>query len=188
MLAVYIPPEHTYNTQSSLIQSNPSKAASCIIHAKQTESPPPQLPIAFIVPDFQDRRETGYRARNVPEQVTDKHGEPIEKGDGVYTRIRGGRHEGEVGKVVTGQAEAEEKEGVENPPKVGRSVGLTASTASFPVGLSRPRGKASTNRKLIDGLLHRFYSRISMDIVSLTTQEHWSISEGERERELVYVT
>ena len=51
------------------------------------------------------------------QQVKDKHGVPIKEGDTVYTKIRGGRHEGEVDKVVTGQKEAE-KEGVKNPPKV----------------------------------------------------------------------
>ncbi len=55
----------------------------------------------------------------MPEQVRDKHGEPIKEGDYVYTRIRGGRREGEVDKVVTTQAEAR-KEGIKNPPKVGR--------------------------------------------------------------------
>ena len=57
----------------------------------------------------------------MPEQVKDKHDEPIKKGDEVYTRIRGGRHEGEVDKIVTSQAQAE-KEGVKNPPKVGSSA------------------------------------------------------------------
>ncbi|RYP73445.1 hypothetical protein DL771_003617 [Monosporascus sp. 5C6A] len=51
------------------------------------------------------------------EQVRDKNGEPIKEGDHVYTRIRGGRHEGEVEKVVATEAEAKE-EGVKNPPKV----------------------------------------------------------------------
>lgn len=53
----------------------------------------------------------------MPEQVRDKNHEPIQEGDYVYTRIRGGRHEGYVDKVVTAKAEAE-KEGVKNPPKV----------------------------------------------------------------------
>ena len=57
----------------------------------------------------------------MPEHVKDKHDEPIKKGDEVYTRIRGGRHEGEVDKIVTSQAQAE-KEGVKNPPKVSQSV------------------------------------------------------------------
>jgi hypothetical protein len=30
------------------------------------------------------------------DQVVSKQGEPIEKGDHVYTKIRGGRHEGDV--------------------------------------------------------------------------------------------
>ena len=57
----------------------------------------------------------------MPEQVKDKHDEPIKKGDEVSTRIRGGRHEGEVDKIVTSQAQAE-KEAVKNPPKVSQSV------------------------------------------------------------------
>jgi len=51
------------------------------------------------------------------DQVKDKHGEPIKEGDHVYTKIRGGRHEGNVDKIVTTEAEAKE-EGVKNPPKV----------------------------------------------------------------------
>ncbi|KAF2461520.1 hypothetical protein BDY21DRAFT_368717 [Lineolata rhizophorae] len=50
-------------------------------------------------------------------QPSSKQGEPIEEGDHVYTRIRGGRHEGDVERIVTTQDEAEE-EGVKNPPKV----------------------------------------------------------------------
>lgn len=30
-------------------------------------------------------------------EVNSKQGEPIQEGDHVYTRIRGGRHEGDVG-------------------------------------------------------------------------------------------
>ncbi|KZF25509.1 hypothetical protein L228DRAFT_244365 [Xylona heveae TC161] len=50
-------------------------------------------------------------------EVEDKHGEAIYEGDHVYTRIRGGRHEGEVDKVVMTEEEAKE-ENVKNPPKV----------------------------------------------------------------------
>ncbi|KAK6858601.1 hypothetical protein PG995_004510 [Apiospora arundinis] len=49
--------------------------------------------------------------------VRDKHGEPIQEGDHVYTPIRGGRHEGEVEEIVTSDQEAK-KEEVKNPPKV----------------------------------------------------------------------
>ena len=31
-------------------------------------------------------------------EIKDKHGNPIHEGDYVFTRIRGGSHEGEVGK------------------------------------------------------------------------------------------
>jgi hypothetical protein len=51
------------------------------------------------------------------ERVKDKKGENINEGDHVYTRYRGGSHEGEVEKIVRGQAEADE-ENVANPPKV----------------------------------------------------------------------
>ncbi|KAI9694308.1 MAG: hypothetical protein M1820_009032 [Bogoriella megaspora] len=51
------------------------------------------------------------------EQVHSKEGEPIEEGDHVYTKIRGGRREGDVDKVVISEEEAKE-EGVKNPPKV----------------------------------------------------------------------
>ncbi|KAH6647174.1 hypothetical protein BKA67DRAFT_663514 [Truncatella angustata] len=50
-------------------------------------------------------------------QIHDKTSEPIKDGYHVYTKIRGGRHEGDVEKIVTSTSEAE-KEGVKNPPKV----------------------------------------------------------------------
>lgn len=51
------------------------------------------------------------------EQVLSKEGQPIHEGDHVYTPIRGGRHEGDVEKIVTTKEEAD-AEGVKNPPKV----------------------------------------------------------------------
>ncbi|KAH6615953.1 hypothetical protein B0J18DRAFT_438545 [Chaetomium sp. MPI-SDFR-AT-0129] len=53
----------------------------------------------------------------MPSGVKDKNNEPIQPGDHVFARSRGGRHEGEVEKVVTSQKEAA-KEGVKHPPKV----------------------------------------------------------------------
>jgi len=50
-------------------------------------------------------------------QVTDKNSEPIREGDHVYTRVRGGRHEGNVDQIVITEEEAQEA-GVKNPPKV----------------------------------------------------------------------
>ncbi|KAJ5612815.1 hypothetical protein N7510_006009 [Penicillium lagena] len=50
------------------------------------------------------------------ERVQDKNGEPIMEGDYVYTRFRGGTHEGEVKRIVMDDAGARE-EGVANPPK-----------------------------------------------------------------------
>ncbi|KAF2256363.1 hypothetical protein BU26DRAFT_445100 [Trematosphaeria pertusa] len=51
------------------------------------------------------------------DEVLSKQGEPIQEGDHVYTKIRGGRHEGDVEKIVTTKEEADQ-EGVKNPPKV----------------------------------------------------------------------
>jgi hypothetical protein len=53
---------------------------------------------------------------NMPSDIKDKEGEPIQPGDEVMTKIRGGKREGEVDKIVTDEADAE-KEGVKNPPK-----------------------------------------------------------------------
>ncbi|KAL8719151.1 MAG: hypothetical protein Q9225_003813 [Loekoesia sp. 1 TL-2023] len=56
-------------------------------------------------------------ADNKTQQVEDKMGEPIKEGDEVWTKMRGGKHEGIVENIATSQEEAEEK-GVKNPPKV----------------------------------------------------------------------
>jgi hypothetical protein len=50
-------------------------------------------------------------------EIKDKNGEPIKEGDHVFARSRGGRHEGQVDKIVTSKEEAD-KEGVKHPPKV----------------------------------------------------------------------
>jgi len=50
-------------------------------------------------------------------QVKDKNGKPIKVGDEVMTRFRGGKREGKVEEIVTGDKEAEER-GVKHPPKV----------------------------------------------------------------------
>ncbi|KAJ4291282.1 hypothetical protein N0V88_006284 [Collariella sp. IMI 366227] len=52
----------------------------------------------------------------MPSHVKDKQGEPIHKGDHVFVRSRGGRHESEVDKIVTKKEDAE-KEDVKHPPK-----------------------------------------------------------------------
>ncbi|GAB1317898.1 Hypervirulence associated protein TUDOR domain-containing protein [Madurella fahalii] len=49
--------------------------------------------------------------------LKDKNGEPINEGDHVFARSRGGRHEGEVEKIVTTEEDAKQ-EGVKHPPKV----------------------------------------------------------------------
>ncbi|SCO80704.1 uncharacterized protein FRV6_04917 [Fusarium oxysporum] len=49
--------------------------------------------------------------------IEDKNAEALNKGDHVWTRIRGGRHEGDVERIVTTAKDAE-KEEVKNPPKV----------------------------------------------------------------------
>ncbi|KAJ5197714.1 uncharacterized protein N7498_006831 [Penicillium cinerascens] len=51
------------------------------------------------------------------DNVSDKNGEPIHEGDYVYTRIRGGTHEGKVEEIVTDGERAEETS-VKHPPKV----------------------------------------------------------------------
>lgn len=53
----------------------------------------------------------------MPSELKDKNNEPIKEGDHVFARSRGGRHEGNVEKIVTSKEEAE-KEGVKHPPKV----------------------------------------------------------------------
>ncbi|OBT86099.1 hypothetical protein VE02_05401 [Pseudogymnoascus sp. 03VT05] len=50
-------------------------------------------------------------------KVEDKTGNPIEEGDTVFTRIRGGKREGEVDKVALDEKDAE-RDQVKNPPKV----------------------------------------------------------------------
>ncbi|CAN9201694.1 unnamed protein product [Alternaria alternata] len=62
------------------------------------------------------------KAQATENDVASKNGEQIEEGDHVYTRIRGGRHEGNVNKIVTDQEEAD-AEDVKHPPKV-HSYGL----------------------------------------------------------------
>ncbi|KAL2118863.1 hypothetical protein VTJ04DRAFT_5822 [Mycothermus thermophilus] len=53
----------------------------------------------------------------MPTELRDKNDEPIHVGDHVFSRARGGAHEGDVEKIVTTKEEAEE-EGVKHPPKV----------------------------------------------------------------------
>ncbi|KFX89935.1 hypothetical protein V495_05966 [Pseudogymnoascus sp. VKM F-4514 (FW-929)] len=50
-------------------------------------------------------------------KVEDKTGNPIEEGDTVFTKIRGGKREGEADQIVLDEEEAR-KEQVKNPPKV----------------------------------------------------------------------
>ncbi|KAK5122042.1 hypothetical protein LTR85_004288 [Meristemomyces frigidus] len=53
----------------------------------------------------------------MPDEIKSKEGQPISEGDHVYTKYRGGKHEGEVEAIVSTKDEAAE-EGVKNPPKV----------------------------------------------------------------------
>ncbi|KAJ8058053.1 hypothetical protein OCU04_012913 [Sclerotinia nivalis] len=55
----------------------------------------------------------------MPNQVQDKKGNPINEGDTVYTKARGGKREGEVEEIIMTQEEARvsSKENVKNPPK-----------------------------------------------------------------------
>lgn len=50
-------------------------------------------------------------------EITDKQGEPVEVGDIVSTKARGGKRVGEVLDIVYTEEEAKER-GVKNPPKV----------------------------------------------------------------------
>ncbi|MCJ1378794.1 hypothetical protein MMC17_001893 [Xylographa soralifera] len=50
-------------------------------------------------------------------EVTDKNDQPIHEGDGVWTKIRGGKREGAAEKIIMTEEEAQ-KENVKNPPKV----------------------------------------------------------------------
>ncbi|KFY35139.1 hypothetical protein V494_06179 [Pseudogymnoascus sp. VKM F-4513 (FW-928)] len=50
-------------------------------------------------------------------KVEDKTGTPIEVGDTVFTKIRGGKREGEADKIALDEKDAK-KEQVKNPPKV----------------------------------------------------------------------
>lgn len=95
-------------------------------------------------------------------QVTDKHSEPIREGDPVYTRVRGGRHEGNVEQIVTTDKEAQEV-GVKNPPKV------RAHTLNR-VDLVCTAADAGT---------HRSYSRTSTATRCPTIQARWSRSRTE---------
>ncbi|KAK5993787.1 hypothetical protein PT974_07224 [Cladobotryum mycophilum] len=53
----------------------------------------------------------------MPSVAKDKNSEPIQEGDHVWTRFRGGRREGNVENIVTDEEQAK-KEDVKNPPKV----------------------------------------------------------------------
>lgn len=61
--------------------------------------------------------------------VKDKNGEPVKEGDHVYTPIRGGRHEGNVEKVVMDDIAAADED-VKNPPKVSTARNYVVSWAS----------------------------------------------------------
>ena len=71
-------------------------------------------------------------------EIKDKQGEPISEGDHVWTKIRGGRHEGDVDQIVETADEAKEA-GVKNPPKVRR----VASRKARHPRLRRPRPRES---------------------------------------------
>ncbi|KAH9838722.1 uncharacterized protein C8Q71DRAFT_543442 [Rhodofomes roseus] len=77
--------------------------------------------------------------------VQSKDGIPISVGDTVYTKIRGGRHEGEVEAIAHDQEEAEQVSeelgtSVKNPPKVvfsdqhGHRVSHNPGTLTHPEG------------------------------------------------------
>lgn len=96
---------------------------------------------------------------NMPASIQGKNGQPIKEGDKVWTKARGGKHEGVVDRVVTTEAKAEKSE-VKNPPKVSPAI----------------------NEKLRLALTRsRCCSRTSMDTACHTTQARWSILKGGRD-------
>ncbi|PKX90844.1 DUF2945 domain-containing protein [Aspergillus novofumigatus IBT 16806] len=68
------------------------------------------------------------------ERIKDKKGENINEGDHVYTRYRGGSHEGQVEKIVMNQAEADEED-VANPPKRVNDANANARRSSSPINM-----------------------------------------------------
>ena len=83
----------------------------------------------------------------MPSDIKDKDSTPIKEGDVVWTRIRGGVHEGEVRKIVRTEGEAKD-EGVKNPPKVSRGSHLPEAAAVRAKGakgkLNRPVGSTGS--------------------------------------------
>lgn len=66
---------------------------------------------------FHNLQDTLFNKHKMPSPVKDKAGKPIEHGDHVWTRIRGGRREGDVEQVATTDQEAKDAN-IKNPPKV----------------------------------------------------------------------
>ncbi|KAG8854922.1 hypothetical protein FRB91_002982 [Serendipita sp. 411] len=58
-----------------------------------------------------------FRMASKADEIVDKQGEPIEIGDEVATKMRGGKRTGIVSDIVASEEEADRK-GVKNPPKV----------------------------------------------------------------------
>lgn len=76
----------------------------------------PDLP--HLIPPEQLRAIHAFQpSPTMPAEIKDKQSQPIKEGDHVFARSRGGRHEGDVEKIVTAAQEAEQ-EGVKHPPKV----------------------------------------------------------------------
>lgn len=57
----------------------------------------------------------------MPVDIKDKVDQPIDQGDEVWTKARGGKHEGIVDKVATTEGGAE-KSALKNPPKVASAM------------------------------------------------------------------
>lgn len=96
-------------------------------------------------------------------QITDKHGQPINKGDHVYTPFRGGRHEGDAEQIVTTDDEARQAK-VKKPPKVST---MTLSYF-FRAGMRR-------TTVLTEGF--RLFSQTKMIKGSCITRKHWRINQ-----------
>ncbi|KAF7162442.1 hypothetical protein CNMCM5623_007733 [Aspergillus felis] len=103
------------------------------------------------------------------DEIHDKHGQIISPGDHVFTKIRGGRHEGDVEKIVRTEEEAE-REGVKHPPKDHLHLRIDVdglSETSWELDNLRPSlikyTMELTNQRLEDGQVIRASKRRKLD-------------------------
>jgi hypothetical protein len=81
------------------------------------------------------------------DKIQDKDGVTIQEGDQVWTKMRGGKHEGQVEKIVTTKEDAD-AENVKNPPKVS---GPTSSQARILARFMQPLLSSVRNSIVILG-------------------------------------